>query len=121
MPEFWPCNRIHKALGILGGRILGFARNSGILKIGNRMIRSERDGSQPDEFATTAEVTAAIESLSAEQFYRLKQFARFRIRGLGRAATDRAYGSLLAQAVALTLEGAETGTKGRRWAKNRVP
>jgi hypothetical protein len=64
---------------------------------------------------------AAIESLSAEQYYRLKQFARFRIRGLSRAAMGRTYDSLLSEAVVSTLRGAEGGTEGRKWAKNRVP
>ena len=63
---------------------------------------------------------AAIESLSAEQFYRLKRFARFRIRGLGRAAMGEDYISLLNEAVASTLQGAEGGAVGRKWAKNRV-
>lgn len=74
-----------------------------------------------NECATTAEVMAAIESLSAEQDYRLKKYAQFRIRGLGRAAMDRTYRCLLDQAIATTLEGAESETQGRRWAKNRVP
>jgi hypothetical protein len=74
-----------------------------------------------DECAAAAEVVAAIESLSAEEYYRLKRFARYRIRGLGRAAVDQTYTSLLHEAVASTLEGAEGGTVGRKWAKNRVP
>ncbi len=74
-----------------------------------------------NECATTAEVMAAIESLSAEEDFRLKRFARFRIRGLGRAAMGRTYSCLLAQAVASTLQGAESKTKGRKWDKNRVP
>jgi hypothetical protein len=74
-----------------------------------------------NECATTAEVVAAIESLSAEEYYRLKRFARYRIRGLGRAAMGETYISLLDEAVAATLEGAEGGTEGRKWAKNRVP
>jgi hypothetical protein len=73
------------------------------------------------ECATTAEVVAAIESLSAEQDHRLKNFARLRIRGLGRAAMHNTYISLLSEAVASTLQGADGGTKGRAWAKNRVP
>ena len=74
-----------------------------------------------DECATTADVVAAIESLSAEQFHRLKNFARLRIRGLGRAAMGETYISLLAEAVASILEGAEGRGRGRKWAKNRVP
>jgi hypothetical protein len=63
---------------------------------------------------------AAIESLSAAQFYRLKKFARFRVRGLGRAAMGETYISLLDEAAASTLQGAEGGARGRKWAKNRV-
>jgi len=71
--------------------------------------------------ATTSEVMAAIESLSAEDFHRLKRAAGFRIRGLGRAAQLREYGDLLGEALASTLEGAEGGAKGRKWANQRVP
>jgi|SRR5579862_3563804 len=74
-----------------------------------------------DECAPTADVVAAIESLSAEQYYRLKRFAQWRMRGIGRAALGRTYHSLLAQAVVSTLEGSESETEGRRWVKNRVP
>jgi hypothetical protein len=85
-------------------------------------MRGDRGRStRTEECATTAEVMAAIESLSAEQFYRLKKFARFRVRGLGRAAIGETYISLLDEAVASTLQGAEGGTRGRKWAKNRVP
>jgi hypothetical protein len=73
-----------------------------------------------DECASTTEVVAAIESLSAEQYYRLKRFAQWRMRGIGRAALGRNYDSLLAQAVVSTLEGSESETKGRKWARNRV-
>jgi hypothetical protein len=85
------------------------------------MGRSEGRGRRTEEFATAAEVIAAIESLSAEQYFRLKKYARFRIRGLGRAAMGRSYESLLSQAVISTLLGAEGGVEGRKWAKNRVP
>jgi len=73
-----------------------------------------------DVFATTTEVVAAVESLSAEEFRRLKKAAQFRIRGLGRAAQHRDFEDLLRSAVASTLEGAEGGAKGRKWAKHRV-
>jgi hypothetical protein len=70
--------------------------------------------------ATAAEVMAAIESLSAEEFRRLKKAARYRIRGLGRPAQHRDYEDLLGEALASTLKGAEGGTEGRKWAKDRV-
>lgn len=75
------------------------------------MSRSQGSGKRTEEHATAAEVMAAIESLSAEQYYRLKQYARFRIRGLGRAAMARRYDSLLSQAVVSTLRGAEGGNR----------
>jgi hypothetical protein len=71
--------------------------------------------------ATKSEVMAAIESVSAEDFYRLKRAAAFRIRGLGRAAQLREYGDLLNEALASTLQGAEGGPRGRKWANQRVP
>ncbi|HXM97616.1 MAG TPA: hypothetical protein VN982_04005 [Candidatus Dormibacteraeota bacterium] len=70
--------------------------------------------------ATTAEVMAAIESLSAEEFRRLKSAAWYRIRGLGRAARHRDHEDLLGEALASTLKGAEGGPEGRKWAKDRV-
>jgi hypothetical protein len=73
-----------------------------------------------DECSTAAEIMAAVESLSAEQDYRLKRFARYRIRGLGRAARGETYISLLNEAMASTLRGAEGGREGRKWQKNRV-
>jgi hypothetical protein len=73
-----------------------------------------------DECATAAEVMAAVESLSAEQYYRLKRFARYRIRGLGRAARGETYVSLIDEAMSATLRGAEGGPEGRKWPKNRV-
>jgi hypothetical protein len=85
------------------------------------MSGPQRRSTRIEECATTAEVMAAIESLSAEQYYRLKRFSQFRIRGLGRAAMGNTYTSLLDEAVASTLQGAEGGTKGRKWARNRVP
>jgi hypothetical protein len=71
--------------------------------------------------ATKTEVIAAIESLSAEDFHRLKRAAIYRIRGLGRAAQLREYGELLNEAVVSTLKGSDGGAEGRKWAKNRVP
>jgi hypothetical protein len=70
--------------------------------------------------ATTAEVMAAIESLSAEEFRRLKKAAWYRIRGLGRAAQQRDYEDLLGEALASTLKGADGGAEGRKWTKHRV-
>ena len=73
-----------------------------------------------DLCATTTELVAAMESLSAEELRRLKKGAQYRIRGLGRAAEHRGYGDLLGEAYTSTLKGAEGGAEGRKWAKNRV-
>jgi len=70
--------------------------------------------------ATTTELVAAMESLSAEELRRLKKAAEYRIRGLGRAAEHRDYDDLLGEAYTSTLKGAEGGAEGRKWAKNRV-
>jgi hypothetical protein len=109
------------------GRILNILRTClalpevpGIVLVGIRMkMPAERD--IREVCATTADVMAAVESLSAEQYHRLKKFARYRIRGLGRAAMGANYISLLDEAVASTLEGADGRNKGRKWAKDRVP
>jgi hypothetical protein len=77
-------------------------------------------GGTRDACATAAEVMAAIESLSAEENRRLKSFARYRLRGLGRAAMNQTFVSLLNAAVASTLEGTKNEGKGRKWAKSRV-
>lgn len=83
-------------------------------------MRNSQGRGAPNEFATAAEVMAAIESLPAEEDYRLKRFARYRIRGLGRPAMGRTYVSLLDEAIASTLQGCERGPGGRKWPKNRV-
>jgi hypothetical protein len=125
MPGFWGCIRFHPLprleFLIFSGSRLTAIKNPGIvLDARGRMRQPEGHGTRGDS-ATAAEVIAAIESLSAEEDYRLKKYARYRIRGLGRAAMGRTYSSLLAQAVASTLQGAESKTKGRKWDKNRVP
>jgi len=73
-----------------------------------------------DVCATTTELVAAMESLSAEELRRLKKAAQYRIRGLDRAAEHRDYDDLLGEAYTSTLKGAEGGAEGRKWAKNRV-
>ncbi len=48
-----------------------------------------------EKTASIEEVSAAEESLSREDIFRLEKFARWRIRGLGRAARDLDYEDLL--------------------------
>ena len=73
-----------------------------------------------EKAATPSEVYAAKESLSAVERYRLKSFAAYRIRGLGRAAHSRTYKDLLGEAYVSTIAGADGHETGRRWEKNRV-
>jgi hypothetical protein len=60
------------------------------------------------------EVVVAIEALTREQHLRLERFARWRMRGLGRAAQGRDWEDLLGDAIAATYEGK------RRWNKESV-
>ncbi len=61
------------------------------------------------------EVAAAVKALTGKELWRLKQYALWRIRGLGRASLGRNEEDLLQQAVTDTL----TPDK-RRWNKNAV-
>jgi hypothetical protein len=72
------------------------------------------------EAATPVDIARAIESLSANDLIRLKYFARFLLRGLGRAARGRDFEDVLQEAIKSTWEGAGGGSKGRRWEKNRI-
>ena len=55
----------------------------------------------------------AIQSLSDADNLRLEKFARFRIRGLGRASAGRDWRDLLGEALAATLD-----PNHRRWNKS---
>lgn len=55
--------------------------------------------------ATEEEVIAALEALTERQLKALKSFARWRIRGLGRASLGRDHEDLLQEAVTATLAG----------------
>lgn len=55
--------------------------------------------------ATEEEVLAALDALTDRQLKALKQYARWRIRGLGRASLGRDYDDLLQEAVTATLAG----------------
>jgi CheY-like chemotaxis protein len=64
------------------------------------------------------EVQRAIEALTSSELLRLRQFAEFRIRGLGRTARGRTWEDLLGDALLRTLIGAEDTNKGRHWNKD---
>lgn len=69
----------------------------------------------PEKAASIEEISAAAESLSKEDLFRLEKFARWRIRGLGRAAHGRDYEDLLCEAIAATCD-----PERRRWNKDEV-
>jgi CheY-like chemotaxis protein len=63
------------------------------------------------------EVDCAIKSLTRADLLRLQRFAKFKIRGLGRAACGRDWEDLLEEAQYRTLVGAEDIHTGRHWNK----
>jgi hypothetical protein len=69
---------------------------------------SEKKLAKPDE------VVKAIASLTEGQLLRLKESAKWKIRGLGRRAMGRDYQDLLNEAITRTLEGT------RNWPKSTV-
>src|SRR5437763_7081265 len=69
----------------------------------------------PEERAATREeVVAAVEALTRHEYLRLEQYARWRIRGIGRAARGRDWEELLREAISATYEGS------RHWNKESV-
>lgn len=63
------------------------------------------------------EVDRAIKALTRSDQLRLQHFAKYRIRGLGRAARDRDWEDLLEEALYRTLIGATDARQGRHWNK----
>ena len=63
------------------------------------------------------EVDRAIEALTRAEQLRFQQFAKFRIRGLGRTARGRDWEDLLEEALYRTLIGATDASQGRHWNK----
>jgi CheY-like chemotaxis protein len=64
------------------------------------------------------EVDRAIEALTSSELLRLRQFAAFRVLGLGRNARGRTGEDLLQEALMRTLIGAEDAQNGRHWNKD---
>jgi CheY-like chemotaxis protein len=62
------------------------------------------------------EIDRAITALTSSELLRLQRFAKFRVRGLGRAASGRDWEDLLGEALYRTLMGAD-GQNGRNWNK----
>ncbi len=71
---------------------------------------------EPKPYATREEVERALASLTKPQRLRLKKFADYRVRGLGRAAKGDD-DDLLQEAITATVIGCEVGGEGRRWNK----
>jgi hypothetical protein len=68
--------------------------------------------------ATRDELYRAIEALTPGELLKLKYFAAWRVRGLGRASGGRTWEDLLSEAQLSTLEGAANNGTGRRWNRN---
>src|SRR5882724_572575 len=66
---------------------------------------------------THEEIDQAIADLTPAQLLRLKKFARWRIRGLGRANLGRDFQDLLQEAITSTIAGTGTTREGRHWNK----
>jgi hypothetical protein len=68
--------------------------------------------------ANRDQVHRAIEELTLGELLKLKHFAAWRMRGLGRAGCGRTWEDLLGEAKLSTLEGAANNASGRRWNGN---
>jgi hypothetical protein len=68
--------------------------------------------------ATRDEVYRAIQALTLGERLKLKKFAAWRVRGLGRASCGRTWEDLLSEAYLSKLEGTADNGSGRRWRKN---
>jgi hypothetical protein len=66
------------------------------------------------------EIDRAIKTLTSSDLARLQRFAKFRVRGLGRAASGRDWEELLGEALYRTLKGTDDVQNGRHW-NRRVP
>jgi len=66
------------------------------------------------------EIDRAIKTLKSSELLRLQRFAKFRVRGLGRAASGRDWEDLLGEALYRTLMGTKDTQNGRHW-NRRVP
>jgi CheY-like chemotaxis protein len=61
------------------------------------------------------EIERAIKALTSSELLRLQRFAKFRVRGLGRAASGKDWEDLLGEALYRTLMGTEDLQNGRHW------
>jgi len=82
------------------------------------MAKKPTRGVPPPAAATRDEIDQAIEALTPGQLIKLKKYAAWRTRGLGRASLGRDAEVLLQDALTSTIVGAEGLGEGRRWNKN---
>jgi hypothetical protein len=68
--------------------------------------------------ANRDEFLRAIEALTPGELLKLKHFAVWRMRGLGRAGCGRTWEDLLGEAKLATLKGATNNGGGRQWKRN---
>ena len=68
--------------------------------------------------ASRDEIGRALEALTPGQLLKLKHFAAWRMRGLGRAACGRIWEDLLGEAWLAILEGGSNNGCGRLWKRN---
>lgn len=92
-----------------------FARVLRFVVMNNKPTPSPEKNVTDNAVATLAEVEAAIELLTAAEWLKLNEFAKWRIRGLGRKARGRSAPGLLQEAFASTLEEG-----GRHWPTSKV-
>jgi CheY-like chemotaxis protein len=85
-------------------------------------VRREYDSQQRPErmVATKDEIVRAIEMLPFSQWQKLKNFADWRVRILGRASCGRTGEDLFQEALVSTFTGTENTGAGRHWNKNGV-
>lgn len=82
------------------------------------MAKKPARGSPEPIAATRDEIDQAIEALTPGQLLKLKKYAGWRIRGLGRAGRNRDAEELLQEAFTSTIVGSGDTGEGRRWNKN---
>jgi hypothetical protein len=81
------------------------------------MARKPRNRVQKTRPGTRQEIDQAISSLTHNDLSKLRKFAAWRMRALGRADVERDAEVLLQDAVTGTLAGCEGNRAGRRWNK----
>jgi CheY-like chemotaxis protein len=85
-------------------------------------VRRENDSHQRPErmVATKEEIVRAIEMLPSSQWQKLKNFADWRVRALGRASCGRTGEDLFQEALVSTFTGTGNTGAGRHWNKSGV-